>query len=178
MAWEGTNILVNICTKPNRTIRFLKQNLLVCSQVVKELAYKSGAFSPRVCKLSLGPLKYYSSGWSGERTESCRKVCYWKLLSWNWEYDWHSRTTVRESLKQSRLILLYAGLKGKAIMPTHDCVKPDRLSWNMAFKHSIGGLTFTGSVSSQVLLWIGMNSLLLFYPLLKVLRIASLDLPT
>ena len=52
----------------------------------------------------------------------------------NWEYDWNTGKLKWESLKKrrrdSRLTLLYKGLKGAASIPTDDLIHPIRRSRN------------------------------------------------
>ena len=53
-----------------------------------------------------------------------------QLHLWNWAYDWHSRTTnvgiSEKRRRDSRIIMLYKGLKGAASIPTNDLVPPIR----------------------------------------------------
>ena len=94
-----------------------------------------------------------------------------RFVTGNFSYETGSMTGILEKLKwesvkkrrkQSRLILLYKGLKGKASYP----------------QMTLFIQTFTRSVSSQGLLEIAMSSQLFFYSWLNVGRIASIDLPT
>ena len=93
---------------------FLRRNLSACSQDVKESAYK-GLVRP--------VLEYGSSVWD----PLCILL---QLHLWNWEYDWHSRTTKvgisGKMRRDSRIIMLYKCLKGAASIPTNDLVPPIR----------------------------------------------------
>ena len=87
-----------------------------------------------------------------------------------------------ESLKQrqkgSGLILFYKGLKGQANIPVDDLKTLLGILETIIqnhFKSHMLGLMLIGIVSFLKLLEIGMHSLHLLYPLLNVLRFASLD---
>ena len=107
----------NICTKANRTLGFLRRNLYSCPQEVKEAAYK-GLVRP--------VLDYGSSVWDPlgvvlqEELESVQKRAA-RFMTGNYSDETGSMTGILgqlkwESLKKrrkdSRLILLYKGLKG------------------------------------------------------------------
>ena len=128
----------NVCTKANRTLRFLRRNLYSCPQEVKEAAYK-GLVRP--------VLDYGSSVWDPtpsthppthlppglvlqEELESVQKRAA-RFVIGNYNYETGSMTGILgqlkwESLKKrrkdNRLILLYKGLKGKANLPTDDLI--------------------------------------------------------
>ena len=120
----------HVCTKANRTLRFLRRNLYFCPQEVKEAAYK-GLVRP--------VLDYGSSVWdpSGvvlqEDLESVQKHAA-RFVAGNYSYETGSMTGILgqlkwESLKKrrkDRLILLYKGLKGKASVPTDDLIPKTR----------------------------------------------------
>ena len=116
----------NVCTKANRTLGFLRRNLYACPQEVKEAAYKG---------LVRQVLEYDSSAWdpSGvglqdelEKVQNRAAM----FVTGNYNYDTGSMTGILEHLKweslkhggDSRLILLYKGLKGKASIPTDDLI--------------------------------------------------------
>ena len=87
-----------------------------------------------------------------------------------------------ESLKQrrkgSRLVLFYKGLKYQDSIPVDGLKTPLRHTRNIIqnhFKSHMLGLMLIGIVSFLKLLEIDMHSLHLLFPLLIVLRIASLD---
>ena len=128
----------NICTKANRTLGFLRRNLYACPMDVKEAAYK-GLVRPI--------LEYGSSVWdpSGiglqEELESVQKRAA-RFVTGNYLYETGSMTSILgqlkwESLKKrrkdSRLILLYKGLKGKARLPVDDLIPKTRLARNQHF---------------------------------------------
>ena len=124
--WKWNTHVSNICTKANMPLGFLRRNLLTCPQDVKESAYK-GLMHP--------VLEYGSSAWDPssillqEELEKVQKRAA-RFVTGNWEHDWHSRTTkLRISEKRridSRIIVLYKGLKGAASIPTNDLVPPIR----------------------------------------------------
>ena len=115
----------NICTKANQTLGFLRQNLYSCPQKVKETAYKGLARPVR---------EYSGSVWdpSGlglqnelEKVQNRAAM----FVTGNYNFETGSMTGILEHLKweslkkrrrDSRLILLYKGLKGKASIPTDD----------------------------------------------------------
>ena len=114
-----------ICTKANRTLGFLRRNIYVCPQEIKEAAYK-GLVHP--------VLEYSGSVWdpSGvglqnelEKVQNRAP----RFVTGNYNFATGSMTGILEHLKweslkkrrrDSRLILLYKGLKGKASIPTDD----------------------------------------------------------
>ena len=79
----------NICTKANRTLGFLRRNLLACRRTL---------------------LSRHIKDWCAH------------------EHIWHSRTTTvgisEKRRRDSRIILLYKGLKGAASIPTNDTPLP------------------------------------------------------
>ena len=108
----------NICTNANRTLGFLRRNLYACPQDVKEAAYK-GLVRP--------VLEYTGSVWDpsgvGFRM-SWKKVQNRsaRFVTGNFNFETGSMTGILEHLKwespkkrrrDSRLILLYKGLKDK-----------------------------------------------------------------
>ena len=116
----------NICTKANRALVFLRRNLSACPQDVKK---------------SVRPvLEYGSSVWDPssilfqEELEKVQKMAA-RFVTGNYIYETGSMTGIleqlkRESLKKrrrdSRIIMLYKGLKGAASIPTNDLVPPIR----------------------------------------------------
>ena len=121
----------NICTKANRTLGFLRRNLSACPQDVKESAYK-GLVRP--------VLEYGSSVWDPssillqEELEKVQKRAA-RFVTGNYLYETGSMTGILEQLKweslkkrrrDSRIIMLYKGLKGAASIPTNDLVPPIR----------------------------------------------------
>ena len=121
----------NICTKANRTLGFLRRNLSACPQDVKESAYK-GLVRP--------VLEYGSSVWDPssillqEELEKVQKRAA-RFVTGNYIYETGSMTGILEQLKweslkkrrrDSRIIMLYKGLKGAASIPTNDLVPPIR----------------------------------------------------
>ena len=72
--------------------------------------------------------------------------------------------------RDSRIIMLYKGLKGAASIPTNDLVPPIRHVRNhhsLAFQTPLLILTFTSAISSPRLLEIGIHSQILSFLLLK-----------
>ena len=117
----------NICTKANRTLGFLRRHLSACPQDVKESAYK-GLVRP--------VLEYGSSVWDPssillqEELENVQKRAA-RFVTGNYLYETGSMTGILEQLKweslkkrrrDSRIIMLYKGLKGAASIPTNDLV--------------------------------------------------------
>ena len=117
----------NICTKANRTLGFLRRNLYSCSQEVKQAAY-TGLVRP--------VLEYISSVWDpsgvglqNEPEKVQNRAA--RIVGGNYNFETGSMTGILEHLKweslkkrrrDSRLILLYKGLKGKASIPTDDLI--------------------------------------------------------
>ena len=110
----------NICTKANRTLGFLRRNLAACPLDVKESAYK-GLVRPI--------LEYGSSVWDPQsillqdELEKVQKRAA-RFVAGNYvDYETGSMTGILKNLKweslkkrrkDSRLIMLYKGLKGAA----------------------------------------------------------------
>ena len=129
----------NVCTKANRTLGFLRRNLYSCPPDVKEAAYK-GLVRP--------VLEYGSSVWdphTHDLQEELEKVQNRaaRFVTGNYGFETGSMTGILgqlkwESLKKrrkdSRLILLYKGLKVKARIPTHDLIPKNRRCRN---QHSL-----------------------------------------
>ena len=121
----------NVCTKANRTLGFLRENLYACPQAVKEAAYKG-----LVCPV----LKYSGSVWDpsgvglqNELEKVQNRVA--RFVTGNYNFETGSMTGILEHLKweslkkrrrDSRLILLYKGLKGEASIPTDDLISQAR----------------------------------------------------
>ena len=117
----------NICTKANRTLGFLRRNLYSCPQEVKEAAYK-GLVRP--------VLEYSGSVWDpsgvglqNELEKVQNRAA--RFVTGNYNFETGSMTGILEHLKweslkkrrrDSRLILLYKGLKDKASIPTDDLI--------------------------------------------------------
>ena len=129
----------NVCTKANRTLGFLRRNLYSCPPDVKEAAYK-GLVRP--------VLEYGSSVWDPhthglqEELEKVQNRAA-RFVTGNYVFETGSMTGILgqlkwESLKKrrkdSRLILLYKGLKGKARIPTDDLIPKNRRCRN---QHSL-----------------------------------------
>ena len=125
----------NICTKANRTLGFLRRNLAACPQDVKESAYK-GLVRP--------VLEYGSSVWDPQsillqdELEKVQKRAA-RFVTGNYTYETGSMTGILEKLKweslkkrrkDSRLIMLYKGLRGAASIPINDLVPPSRRTRN------------------------------------------------
>ena len=117
----------NIFTKSNRTLGFLRRNIYACPQKVKEAAYK-GLLHP--------VLEYSGSVWdpsdvglqNGLDKVQNRAASF---VTGNYNFETGSMNGILEHLKwdslkkrrrDSRLTLLYKGLKGKASTPTDDLI--------------------------------------------------------
>ena len=129
----------NICTKANRTLGFPRRNLVACPRDVKESAYK-GLVRPI--------LEYGSSVWDPQsillqdELEKVQKRAA-RFVTVKWE-------PLKKRRKDSRLIMLYKGLKTAASIPTNDLVSPIRRTRNhhsLAFKSQWLGLIYTSPVS-------------------------------
>ena len=129
----------NVCTKANRTLGFLRRDLYSCPPDVKEASYK-GLVRP--------VLEYGRSVWDPhthgiqEELEKVQNRAA-RFVTGNYVFETGSMTGIlgqlkRESLKKrrkdSRLILLYKGLKGKARIPTDDLIPKNRRCRN---QHSL-----------------------------------------
>ena len=128
-----------MCSKANRTLGFLRRNLFSCPQDVKEAAYKS---------MVRPILEYGSTVWAphcnglNDVLENVQKRAA-RFVTRNYSYETGSMTGILEELKwetlqkrrkDNRLILLYKGLKGKAIIPTDDLIPKNRRCRN---QHSL-----------------------------------------
>ena len=121
----------NVCTKANRTLGFLRRNLYSCPQEVKEAAYKGLVPCAWIMAVRFGT----SPGVVlQEELESVQKRAA-RFVTGNYNYETGSMPGILgqlkwESLKKrrkdNRLILLYKGLKGKAIVPTDDLIPKTR----------------------------------------------------
>ena len=173
---------IDVCTKANRTLGFLRRNLYSCPQEVKEAAYKG-----LVCPV----LDYGSSVWDPpgvvlqEELENVQKRAA-RFVTGNYSYETGSMTGILgqlkwESLKKrrkdNRLILLYKGLKDKASVPTDDLIPKTRRCRNqdsMAFQTPIAN-TDVYVASSLGLSGIWMPSPILWSHLMKMQRIVLLS---
>ena len=102
-----------------------------------------------------------------------------RFVTGNYLYETGSMTGILEQLKweslkkrrrDSRIIMLYKGLKGAASIPTNDLVPPIRHVRNhhsLAFQTPLLILTFTSAASFPRLLEIGIHLQLLSFLLLK-----------
>ena len=106
----------SMCTKANRTLGFLRQNLYQCPQDVKEAAYWG----------LVGPILEYGSMVLQQEIEKVQNRAA-RFVTSNYCFETGSMTGILEKLKweslkkrrrDSRLILLYKGLKGAASFPT------------------------------------------------------------
>ena len=135
----------NICTKANRTLGFLRRNLNACPQEVKEAAYK-GLVRP-VLEYSGTVWDPSDVGLQNELEKVKNRAA--RFVTGNYNFETGSMTGIPEHLKweslkkgrrDSRLILLYKGLKGKASIPTDDLiplVRRCRNDHSMAYQISI-----------------------------------------
>ena len=126
MICDGIHVS-NICTKDNQTLGYLRRNLYACPQEVKEAAYKG---------LVRQVLEYSGSVWDpsgvclqNELEKVQNQVA--RFVTGNYNFEIGSMTGILEHLKweslkkrrrDSRLILLYKGLKGKASISTDDLI--------------------------------------------------------
>ena len=132
----------------DRTLGFLRRNLAACPLDVKESAYK-GLVRPI--------LEYGSSVWDPQsillqdELEKVQKRAA-RFVTGNYvDYETGSMTGILKNLKweslkkrrkDSRLIMLYKGLKGAASIPTNDLVPPIRRTRNhhsLAFQIPMAG---------------------------------------
>ena len=128
-----------------RTLGFMRRNLYSCPKEIKEAAYK-GLVRP--------VLEYSGSIWDpsgvglqNELEKVQNRAA--KFMTGNYNFETGSMTGILEHLKweslktrrrDSRLILLYKGLKGKASIPTDDLIPLVRYCRNdhsMAYQVSI-----------------------------------------
>ena len=147
----------NICTKANRTLGFLRRNLAACPRDVIESAYKV---------LVRPILEFGSSVWDPhsillqDELEKVQKKAV-RFVTGDYVYETGHMTGIlkqlkRESLKKrredSRLIMLYIGLKGAASLPTHDPVPPIRRTRNhhsLVFQIPMAGTNIYTSPASS-----------------------------
>ena len=137
----------NICTKAKRTFGFLRRNLTASPWDVKESAYK-GLVRPI--------LEYDNSVWDHQSIllqDELEKVQKREAgyVTGNYTYENGSMSGILEQLKwgslkkrrkNSRLIMLYKGLKSEASIPTNDIVPPIRRTRNhhfLAFQTPLAG---------------------------------------
>ena len=125
----------NKCTKAKRTLGFLRRSLYLCPQDVKGAAYR-GLIRPI--------LGYGSCVWDPQGIllrQEIKKVQNRaaRFVTSNYSFETRSMTGILENLKweslkkrrrDSRLILLYKGLKSAACIPTDDLIPPIRRSRN------------------------------------------------
>ena len=122
----------NICTKANRTLGFLRRTLFSCPQNVKVcqiLEYGSSVRNSHPDKLQ-------------EELEKVQNRAA-RFVTRNYVYETGSMTgipgqlkweSLKKSRKDTRLKLLYKGLKGKAWIPTDDIIPKTRRGRN---QHSL-----------------------------------------
>ena len=123
------------CAKANNILNLLRRNFHKCSQNSKELAYK-GLVRPI--------LEYASTIWSPPQAslqadiERVQKRAA-RFVSNNYNYEVGSMSNIMTTLKwkslakrreENSLVLLYKGLKGKAVIPTHHLQVHDRRGRN------------------------------------------------
>ena len=108
----------NICTKANRTLGFPRRNLYACPQEVKEAAYKGQV--RLVLEYSGSVWDPLGVGLQNELEKVQNRVA--RFVTGNYIFETGTMTGILEHLKleslkkrrsDSRLILLYKGLKGK-----------------------------------------------------------------
>ena len=173
----------NICTKANRTLGFLRRNLYSCPQEVNEAAYKG-----LVC-----PVLQYSGfiwdpsgvGLQDELEKVQNRAA--RFVTGNHNFETGSMTGILEHLKweslkirrrDSRLILLYKGLKGEASIPTDDFIPLVRRCRNdRMIRFPLLTLIFISVAFPPRPLGTGMHFQTLLSPLLKVPRMVLLSSP-
>ena len=121
----------NVCTKANRTLEFLRSNLYSCPPDVKEATYK---------RMVRPVLEYGSSVWDPhthclqEELETVQNRAT-RFVTGNYVFETRSMSgilgqlkweSLKKKRKDSRRILLYKGLKGKARIPTDDLIPKNR----------------------------------------------------
>ena len=183
MIYDGIHVS-NVCTKANRTLGFLRRNLYTCPQEVKEAAYK-GLVRP--------VLEYSGSVWDpsgvglqNELEKVQNRAA--RFVTGNYNFETGSMTGILEHLKweslkkrrrDSRLILLYKGLKGEASIPTDDLIPLARHCRNghsMAYQVPIANTNiYKCSFFPPRQLGIRMHFRTLLSPLLKVSRMVLLS---
>ena len=168
----------SVCTKANRTLGFLRRNLYSCPPDVKEAAYK-GLVRP--------VLEYGSSVWDPhthglqEELEKVQNRAA-RFVTGNYVFETGSMTGILgqlkwESLKKrrkdSRLILLYKGLKGKTRiypqMTLSQRIGVVEINTLWLFRYLQLAKKRTKVVSFHRLSGTGMTSLIHLSPLLKCL---------
>ena len=126
MICDGIHVS-NICTKANWTLGFLRRSLYACPQVVKEAAYKGQV--RLVLEYSGSVSDPLGVGLQNELEKVQNQAA--RFVTGNFNFETGSMTGILERLKRkslkkwrrdSRLILLYKGLKGKASIPTEDLI--------------------------------------------------------
>ena len=168
----------SMCTRANRTLDFLRRNLSACPQDVKESAYK---------RLVRPVLEHGSSVWDPssillqEEHEKVQKKAA-RFVTGNYIYETGSMSDILEQLKweslkkkkrDSRIIMLYKGMKGAASIPTNDLVPQLGMSESITLWHfnpPLLILTITSAVSSYRLLEIGIHLQILSFLLPRVQR--------
>ena len=173
----------NVCTKANRTLGFLRRNLYACPQEVKEAAYK-GLVRP-VLEYSGSVRDPSGVGLQNELEKFQNRAA--RFVTGNYNFETGSMTGILEHLKweslkkrrrDSRLILLYKGLKGKASLPTDDVipwlgVAGMIILWHIMFP--LLTLIFISVAFPPRQLGVGMHFQTLLSPLLKVPRMVLLS---
>ena len=137
---KWNTLISNICTKANRTLCFLRRNLSACPQDVKGSACTG---------LVRAVLEYGSSvsDPSGillqEELEKVQKRTA-RFITGNYIYEIGSMTgileqqkweSLKKSRRDSRIILLYKGLKSAASKPTNDLVPQLGMSESIILWH-------------------------------------------
>ena len=173
----------NICTKVNRTLGFLRRNLYSCPQEVKVAAYK-GLVHP-VPKYSGSVWDPSGAGLQNELEKFQNRAA--RFVTGNYNFETGSMTGILEHLKweslkkrrrDSRLILWYKGLKGKASIPTDDLIPVVRRCKNdhsMAYQVPIANPDIYKCSFFPRPLGTGMHFQTLLSPLLKVSKMVLLS---
>ena len=145
----------NVCTKANRTLGFLRGNLYACPQEVKEAAYK-GLVRP-VLEYSGSVWDTSGVGLQNELEKVQNRMA--RFVTGNYNFETGSMTGIIEHLKweslkkrrrDSRLILLYKGLKAKASIPTDNLiplVRRCRNDHSMAYQVPIANTNYRKRLS-------------------------------
>ena len=131
MICDELNISTISALRLTETIGFLSRNIYACPQEVEEAAYKG--LVRRVLEYSSSVWDPSGVGFQDELQNVQNRAA--RFVTGNYNYDTGSMTGILEQLKweslkkrrrDSRLILLYKGLKGKASIPTDDLIPPVR----------------------------------------------------
>ena len=125
----------NMCTKANRTLGFLRRNLYQCPQDVKDAAYRELVHPILECGscvwVPLGIVLQQEIEKVQNRTARFVTSNYClEIVSMTGILEKSKWESLKKRRRDSRLILLYKGLKGAASIPTDDLIPQIRCSRN------------------------------------------------